>query len=180
MVLEAKRFILLLLLSSSAVLFLWRVVPRSQELDRNGIGGTAKQLVVKEESGQEKAIVTDMRVLFDEATQCTRIPHRKPRLPLTDAQIRNATWNGRSHIVIESRKALYCSIGRIGCSRWRSLAMVLNGIPLSEGYSNKKVKSLRYLELSEVRRIVTDDCYFRFVFVRDPFSRLLSAWHHMR
>ncbi len=71
---------------------------------------------------------TDLRALLTNGDLCTRKANRKPRGPFTGKE----RWRGERlrQIVVESRKALYCSLGRIGCSRWRRLLMKADGFPL--------------------------------------------------
>ncbi len=140
-------------------------------------------------------------------TQCGQhIFHRKPIMLGHSIGV-------HQQVVIESRKALFCFIGRIGSSRWKRLALKASEeidpcskIPkdkFKKMLANDKLKprpflllfsslttiflsgplTLRYMaNISPVKRrqIMMDDCYFRFVFLRDPFSRLLSAWHALR
>ncbi len=61
----------------------------------------------------------------NETTQCGRIFHKKSRL--SDSMISDSIGKGHQ-LVMESRKALYCDIGRIGSSRWKRLALKSEGL----------------------------------------------------
>ncbi len=78
--------------------------------------------------GSEVQPRTDITALLTNGDLCTRKANRKPRGPFTGKE----RWRGERlrQIVVESRKALYCSLGRIGCSRWRRLLMKADGFPL--------------------------------------------------
>ncbi len=98
--------------------------------------GLIEQEEVKEHEGTNLTnlfdplvhIATNLEVLYDNLAHCTRIPNRKPRGPFTGKE----EWRGENRmrqIVIRSRKALYCSMGRIGSSRWKSLMVKVEGLP---------------------------------------------------
>ncbi len=80
------------------------------------------------------ATTSDLRALLpstevepqpNKRTQCGHIFHRKSRL--SDSTISNSIGMDRQ-VVMESRKGLYCYIGRIGSSRWRRLALKSEGV----------------------------------------------------
>ena len=79
--------------------------------------------------------------------------------------------------VNEKYKVLYCHIPKVACTQWNKVFLALRERPnahlgihnpanykwLYKGYSDKEIKW----------RLQT---YFKFVFVREPFERLLSAY----
>lgn len=90
-----------------------------------------------------------------------------------------------SPIVLHSPPIVYCRIYRVGCSRWGRLLRKIEGFQdyLSLWPYTRRQNGLKhFLDLtpSRVEEILNSDHYFRFVLVRDPFSRLLSAWFAKR
>ena len=86
-----------------------------------------------------------------------------------------------SMIVLHSPPLVHCSIPRIGCSRWKRLLRKMEGyrdylsLPPHTRYRNGLKHSVDLLP-STMEKVLNSPDYFRFVLVRDPFSRLLSAW----
>ncbi len=81
----------------------------------------------KTDSWDPPAVATDTRpLLVGRANQCTRKPNRKPRGPFTGKE----KWRSRQ-MVVESRKAIYCPMARVGSSRWKHLLLKADGAPVS-------------------------------------------------
>ncbi|XP_025107270.1 carbohydrate sulfotransferase 11-like isoform X2 [Pomacea canaliculata] len=92
------------------------------------------------------------------------------------------------HILVDDRfKVLYCQVPKVACSNWRRVFLYLSG--------KVKAGSLLDLKLSDVHgaydqhlTYLSDltpeqihyrlDNYYKFVFVREPFERLLSAYRN--
>ncbi len=70
----------------------------------------------------ETGFSTDVRALElpPGGGQCTKKPNRKPTFPMPPMDLIR-------HIFIESKKAIYCYIGRVGSSRWTRLALKPEG-----------------------------------------------------
>ncbi|XP_009073354.1 PREDICTED: carbohydrate sulfotransferase 9, partial [Acanthisitta chloris] len=87
-----------------------------------------------------------------------------------------------SRIYVEDRhKVLYCEVPKAGCSNWKRVLMVLNGLATSaHNISHDDVhygKHLRKLDSYDLKGIYTRlDTYTKFIFVRDPMERLVSAF----
>lgn len=87
-----------------------------------------------------------------------------------------------SRIYVEDKhKILYCEVPKAGCSNWKRILMVLNGLA-SSAYNishdtvhyGKHLKTLDSFDLKGVHmRLKT---YTKAVFVRDPMERLVSAF----
>ncbi|XP_015857081.3 carbohydrate sulfotransferase 9 isoform X1 [Peromyscus maniculatus bairdii] len=87
-----------------------------------------------------------------------------------------------SRIYVEDKhKILYCEVPKAGCSNWKRVLMVLNGLAssvynISHGtvHYGKHLKTLNSFDLKGIyMRLNT---YTKVVFVRDPMERLVSAF----
>ncbi|XP_010005133.1 PREDICTED: carbohydrate sulfotransferase 9 [Chaetura pelagica] len=87
-----------------------------------------------------------------------------------------------SRIYVEDRhKVLYCEVPKAGCSNWKRVLMVLNGLAAStHNISHDDVhygKHLRKLDSYDLKGIYTRlNTYTKTIFVRDPMERLVSAF----
>jgi len=97
------------------------------------------------------------------------------------ADITRRPWAARI-IVSERRKLLYCPIPKAANSNWKYLLRQLEGYG---DYANLSklhapaLSGLRYLSdysAGEAAALLADPAYTKFVFVRDPYTRLLSAY----
>eukprot|EP00189_Rhodosorus_marinus_P000114 CAMPEP_0113956450 /NCGR_PEP_ID=MMETSP0011_2-20120614/2075_1 /TAXON_ID=101924 /ORGANISM="Rhodosorus marinus" /LENGTH=548 /DNA_ID=CAMNT_0000966611 /DNA_START=50 /DNA_END=1696 /DNA_ORIENTATION=- /assembly_acc=CAM_ASM_000156 len=85
-------------------------------------------------------------------------------------------------IVSETLKAMYCPLPKIACSNWKSLFRKLEGfkdyknLALAHDKANSGLKYLKDYTEEEALKMVQDPEWLKFVFVRDPASRLLSAY----
>uniref|UniRef100_A0A8C8S1N8 Carbohydrate sulfotransferase n=1 Tax=Pelusios castaneus TaxID=367368 RepID=A0A8C8S1N8_9SAUR len=87
-----------------------------------------------------------------------------------------------SRIYVEDRhRILYCEVPKAGCSNWKRILMVLNGLA-SSAYSishntvhyGKHLKKLDSYDLKGIQRRL--NTYTKILFVRDPMERLVSAF----
>uniref|UniRef100_A0A8C5L3E9 Carbohydrate sulfotransferase n=1 Tax=Jaculus jaculus TaxID=51337 RepID=A0A8C5L3E9_JACJA len=87
-----------------------------------------------------------------------------------------------SRIYVEDKhKVLYCEVPKAGCSNWKRILMVLNGLASSAyNISHDAVhygKHLKTLDSFDLRGIhMRLNTYTKAVFVRDPMERLVSAF----
>ncbi|EMP26445.1 Carbohydrate sulfotransferase 9 [Chelonia mydas] len=87
-----------------------------------------------------------------------------------------------SRIYVEDRhKILYCEVPKAGCSNWKRVLMVLNGLASSTfSISHDAVhygKHLKKLDSYDLKGIQTRlNTYTKTIFVRDPMERLVSAF----
>ncbi|XP_003784817.1 carbohydrate sulfotransferase 9 [Otolemur garnettii] len=87
-----------------------------------------------------------------------------------------------SRIYVEDKhKILYCEVPKAGCSNWKRILMVLNGLaPSTYNISHDAVhygKYLKKLDSFDLQGIYTRlNTYTKAVFVRDPMERLVSAF----
>ncbi|XP_038647075.1 carbohydrate sulfotransferase 14 [Scyliorhinus canicula] len=99
-------------------------------------------------------------------------------LDLTSAQRRNLL----KHILVNDEyKFLYCYVPKVACSNWKRVIKVLNGaldnvhVQIKMDHKNDLV-FLGDLKNSEIKYRLKH--YYKFLFVRDPMERLLSAYRN--
>ena len=83
------------------------------------------------------------------------------------------------HILVnDEHKFLYCSVPKVACSNWKRVMMVLDG-EATDTDSIRKVNHLSFTFLEDlpplaVKRKLNE--YYKFMFVREPLVRILSAY----
>ncbi|GLV36669.1 uncharacterized protein CBL_02496 [Carabus blaptoides fortunei] len=90
------------------------------------------------------------------------------------------------HILVDhNHKLLYCYVPKVACTNWKRVMMVLTGrynttdlvqIPASLVHANGSLPKLSQLNENEVMQCLNN--YTRFIVVRHPFERLLSAYRN--
>ena len=83
--------------------------------------------------------------------------------------------NLRYHLVFHSKKIIYCSVPKVASSEWKSTLYVLSEYNrTSNNIHNAKFKRLNQYSPDDVLKMLQN--YFKFLFVREPFERFLSAY----
>ena len=80
-------------------------------------------------------------------------------------------------IVLEKYKLVYCSVPKVACTVWKRILANLEGYNITNGVHKKTKGKLRILSnyTTEDRSKILKT-YKKFMFVREPFERLLSAY----
>lgn len=121
--------------------------------------------------------------------------HKKRRELVKSVCIRNGVYATSQNIVPQKfsniyvndeYKFLYCSIPKIACTNWKRVLLVLSGkvnttdpMALSPNlaHSNEMAQHLRTLKMYTKKQLQYRlKNYFKFIFVREPLERLLSAY----
>ncbi|MBN3325839.1 CHSTB sulfotransferase, partial [Atractosteus spatula] len=90
------------------------------------------------------------------------------------------------HLIVDDRHGLlYCYVPKVACTNWKRVLMVLTGdgkyqdplkIPANEAHIPGNLRTLSEYSTSEINHRLRN--YLKFVFVREPFERLVSAYRN--
>lgn len=92
------------------------------------------------------------------------------------------------HILVDDRyKFLYCYVPKVACTNWRRVMLVLSGrvkvkdmmeIQAKDVHAKYKrfLPTLSDMSMEEIQYRL--DNYYKFMFIREPFERLLSAYRN--
>ncbi|XP_018615764.2 carbohydrate sulfotransferase 11-like isoform X1 [Scleropages formosus] len=90
------------------------------------------------------------------------------------------------HLIVDDKhKMLYCYVPKVACTNWKRVLMVLTGkghhsdplkIPANEAHVPGNLRTLSEYPTSEINRRLRS--YLKFIFVREPFERLVSAYRN--
>ncbi|XP_008587199.1 PREDICTED: carbohydrate sulfotransferase 11-like [Galeopterus variegatus] len=90
------------------------------------------------------------------------------------------------HLVVdEDHELIYCYVPKVACTNWKRLMMVLTGrgkyndpmeIPANEAHVSANLKTLNQYSIPEINHRLKS--YMKFLFVREPFERLVSAYRN--
>lgn len=89
------------------------------------------------------------------------------------------------HLIVDDRHGLlYCYVPKVACTNWKRVLMVLTGdsqrdplqIPANEAHIPGTLRTLSEYSTSEINQRLRT--YLKFVFVREPFERLVSAYRN--
>ncbi|XP_070215073.1 carbohydrate sulfotransferase 13 [Bos mutus] len=90
----------------------------------------------------------------------------------------------RHVLVDDARGLLYCYVPKVACTNWKRVLLALNGrgsgdpraIPAPDAHAPGRLPSLADFSPAEVNRRLRT--YLAFLFVREPFERLASAYRN--
>ncbi|XP_070557320.1 carbohydrate sulfotransferase 9-like [Ptychodera flava] len=94
--------------------------------------------------------------------------------------------SGRGIILYNDQyKLLYCSVPKVACTSWRRVWLVLMGLEKSTNGIHHSVVHGKYgrfypslNKLNNREKVKRTESYLKFMFVRHPFARLLSAYRN--
>ncbi|XP_068162473.1 carbohydrate sulfotransferase 11-like isoform X2 [Antennarius striatus] len=106
----------------------------------------------------------------------TCLSHRRKRQVLSPKDLK--------HLIVDDKhKLLYCYVPKVACTNWKRVLMVLTGngrytdplaIPANEAHLAGNLPKLSNFSVPEINRRLRS--YLKFIFVREPFERLVSAY----
>lgn len=82
-------------------------------------------------------------------------------------------------LVIPELKLLYCYVPKVGCTSWKTLLLFMSGHAFTNSAHDKAnavFPPLSHFGVDKAREILSE--YKSFMFVRNPFTRLLSAYRN--
>ncbi|XP_005006263.1 carbohydrate sulfotransferase 14 [Cavia porcellus] len=126
---------------------------------------------------------SDLRVLQDVRNRTLRAVCRQPGMPQDpwDLPVGQRRTLLRHILVSDRHRFLYCYVPKVACSNWKRVLKVLAGVldnvdvRLKMDHHSDLV-FLADLRPEEIRYRLQH--YFKFLFVRDPLERLLSAYRN--
>ncbi|XP_028855410.1 carbohydrate sulfotransferase 11-like [Denticeps clupeoides] len=91
------------------------------------------------------------------------------------------------HMIVDDQHGLlYCYVPKVACTNWKRVLMVLTGesggvrdplqIPANEAHIPGNLRTLSEYSTSEINHRLRR--YLKFLFVREPFERLVSAYRN--
>ncbi|KAM9752799.1 carbohydrate sulfotransferase 11-like isoform 2-T2 [Menidia menidia] len=90
------------------------------------------------------------------------------------------------HLIVDDKHSLiYCYVPKVACTNWKRVLMVLTGdgrysdplaIPANEAHVPGNLRTLSEFPVGEINRRLRS--YLKFLFVREPFERLVSAYRN--
>ncbi|KTG43379.1 hypothetical protein cypCar_00000154 [Cyprinus carpio] len=90
------------------------------------------------------------------------------------------------HLVVdEEHELIYCYVPKVACTNWKRVMMVLSGrgkysdpmeIPSNEAHVPSNLKTLNQYSIPDINHRLKS--YLKFLFVREPFERLVSAYRN--
>uniref|UniRef100_A0A3P9I9V9 Carbohydrate sulfotransferase n=1 Tax=Oryzias latipes TaxID=8090 RepID=A0A3P9I9V9_ORYLA len=126
------------------------------------------------ELSEEQRSLQDRRELLEEAC----LSHTKKRRVLSPKDLK--------HLIVDDKHGLiYCYVPKVACTNWKRVLMVLGSggrytdplaIPANEAHVAGKLRSLSDLSPAEINQRLRS--YLKFIFVREPFERLVSAYRN--
>ncbi|XP_053441481.1 carbohydrate sulfotransferase 11 isoform X2 [Nycticebus coucang] len=104
----------------------------------------------------------------------------------TSRKRRVLTPSDLKHLVVdEDHELIYCYVPKVACTNWKRIMMVLTGrgkysdpmeIPANEAHVSANLKTLNQYSIPEINHRLKS--YMKFLFVREPFERLVSAYRN--
>ncbi|XP_028673458.1 carbohydrate sulfotransferase 11 isoform X2 [Erpetoichthys calabaricus] len=104
----------------------------------------------------------------------------------TSRKRRVLTPGDLKHLVVdEDHEMIYCYVPKVACTNWKRVMMVLTGrgkysdpmgIPPNEAHIPSNLKTLNQYSIPEINHRLKS--YLKFLFVREPFERLVSAYRN--
>ena len=78
----------------------------------------------------------------------------------------------------DHKKIVFCYVPKVGCSKWKYTFLLLSGVVSFDDEPSRKVlhKVKKLSSLSETERQKRLTTYFKYIFIRNPMERLVSAY----
>ncbi|XP_072305628.1 carbohydrate sulfotransferase 11-like [Eucyclogobius newberryi] len=178
-----------LLFLATLLCSLFLLVLYFQSVTKPDAGGkTSKRLAGKSRrsplqtlyNGDESEILTAQRSLQGrrELLEQACLSHTKKRRVLSPSDLK--------HLIVDDKHSLiYCYVPKVACTNWKRVLMVLSSdgqytdplsIPASEAHVPGNLRRMSDLSVSEINHRLRS--YLKFLFVREPFERLVSAYRN--
>ncbi|KAJ9598199.1 hypothetical protein L9F63_011119 [Diploptera punctata] len=170
--------ILLILCTTSMVFYVGNLSQLENEADRS-----LEPLVYRHLFGNDSDQILLTRMVYLDRQEHLQKGCRAIRNNSSNMTLDREMYN---HILVDERhKLLYCYVPKVACTNWKRVFMILNGmanstdplkIPASLAHHKDSIPRLSNYSSAEINIILKT--YTKFLFVRNPFERLLSAYHN--
>uniref|UniRef100_A0A667Y082 Carbohydrate sulfotransferase n=2 Tax=Myripristis murdjan TaxID=586833 RepID=A0A667Y082_9TELE len=129
---------------------------------------------------QQLELLPAQRSLQDrrELLEQTCLSHTRKRRVLSNEDLK--------HLIVDDKHSLiYCYVPKVACTNWKRILMVLTSdgrytdplaIPANEAHVPGNLRTLSEFSVSEINQRLRS--YLKFIFVREPFERLVSAYRN--
>ncbi|XP_069871546.1 carbohydrate sulfotransferase 13-like [Dipodomys merriami] len=143
-------------------------------------GKSPRQLLYELDQAPRSALAEVHRQRRDLLRQACSRHSRRPRA-LRPEELRHV-------LVDDAHGLLYCYVPKVACTNWKRVLLALRArargdaradpraIPAGEAHAPGRLPSLADFRPAEIRRRLRD--YLAFLFVREPFERLASAYRN--
>ncbi|XP_043563506.1 carbohydrate sulfotransferase 11-like [Chiloscyllium plagiosum] len=157
--------------------------PVTGRLVPTGAGGKGKGAGVRQRHNAEKFARSDAQQIHEHRramlnNNCAAHKLSRKRRILNAGDLR--------HLIVDDQHGLlYCYVPKVACTNWKRVMMVLTGagrytdpltIPASEAHVASNLRTLDSYGTAEINHRLRN--YLKFIFVREPFERLLSAYRN--
>ncbi|XP_037096148.1 carbohydrate sulfotransferase 11-like isoform X2 [Syngnathus acus] len=131
-------------------------------------------------SGDQRQLLADQKSLQGrrELLEQACLSHTKKRQVLSPEDLK--------HLIVDDKHSLiYCYVPKVACTNWKRILMVLTSdgryteplaIPANEAHVAGNLRTLSEFSAPEINRRLRS--YLKFIFVREPFERLVSAYRN--
>uniref|UniRef100_UPI00398E583B carbohydrate sulfotransferase 11-like n=1 Tax=Pristiophorus japonicus TaxID=55135 RepID=UPI00398E583B len=163
---------------------------------QGGLSPVAGGLVTREGGGEGGSCGMDERGVGREfARSDAQQTHQRRRAMLSRACAAHSKQSRKRrilnpddlrHLIVDDQHGLlYCYVPKVACTNWKRVMMVLTGagkyadpltIPASEAHVASNLRTLDAYSPAEINHRLRN--YLKFVFVREPFERLVSAYRN--
>ncbi len=101
----------------------------------------------------------------------------EPQATSSDKRAQQRSVVLKQFFVNEKHKVIYCGIYKVGITTMRQLLMKMNGYDRRSGKKESDFEK-KLLDFTEVEQNYMLNNFYKFMIVRDPFERLVSAYRH--
>ena len=99
----------------------------------------------------------------------------EPQATSSDKRVQQRSVALKQFYVHEEHKVIYCGISKVSTTTIRQLLMRMNGFDRRTGKQGSNIEK-RLLDFTEVEQNHMLNSFYKFMIVRDPFERLVSAY----
>ncbi|XP_019907469.1 carbohydrate sulfotransferase 11-like isoform X2 [Esox lucius] len=148
-----------------------------KDLGPGKTGRSPLQTLYNGDQSDMSAVQTSLRGRREHLEEAC-LAHTRKRRVLTPEDLR--------HLIVDDKHGLlYCYVPKVACTNWKRVLMVLTGdgryrdplaIPANEAHVAGNLRTLSEYSTAEINRRLRS--YLKFVFVREPFERLVSAYRN--